>query len=206
MVTGQTFRLPGHLFTRYIPRIVPPQDSEPGQWPALSQSKWFEAHLRPHEPMLRAWLQSRFPRTDPDDILQEAYLRVLQAHERGPMQSPKAFLFAVARNLALDQVRRRQVAGGNDLVRIDDLDVLDETADVSETVARNQELESLTAAIQSLPDRCRRIFTLRKVYGLSQSDIARQLGVSEHTVSAQLTIGLHKCTEHMRRHRQERAP
>lgn len=154
--------------------------------------------------MLRAWLQSRFPRSEPDDILQEAYLRVLQAHEKGPMQSPKAFLFAVARNLALDQVRRRQAAGESDLARVDELNLLDETADVSETVARNQELELLTQAIQSLPDRCRRIFTLRKVYGLSQGDIAQKLAVSEHTVSAQLTIGLHKCAEYMRRCRQER--
>lgn len=154
--------------------------------------------------MLRAWLQSRFPRSEPDDILQEAYLRVLQAHQKGPMQSPKAFLFAVARNLALDQVRRRQAAGESDLARVDELNLLDETADVSETVARNQELELLTQAIQSLPDRCRRIFTLRKVYGLSQGDIAQKLAVSEHTVSAQLTIGLHKCAEYMRRCRQER--
>ena len=154
--------------------------------------------------MLRAWLQSRFPRSEPDDILQEAYLRVLQAHEKGPMQSPKAFLFAVARNLALDQVRRRQAAGESNLARVDELNLLDETADVSETVARNQELELLTQAIQSLPDRCRRIFTLRKVYGLSQADIAQKLAVSEHTVSAQLTIGLHKCAEYMRRCRQER--
>lgn len=198
MVTGQTFRLPGLIAAHYIPSAVPPPDSE--------QARWFETNLRPHAPMLRAWLRSRFPRCDPDDILQEAYLRVLQAREKGPMQSPKAFLFAVARNLALDQIRRRQVASGEGLVRIDDFDVLDETADVTEAVARNQELETLTAAIQSLPDRCRRIFTLRKVYGLSQSDIARKLGVSEHTVSAQLTIGLHKCTDYMRRYRQERAP
>ncbi|MBP7140947.1 MAG: sigma-70 family RNA polymerase sigma factor [Opitutaceae bacterium] len=175
---------------------MPPPDSE--------QTRWFHTHLLPHEPMLRAWLQSRFPRIEPDDILQDAYVRVLQAHEKGPMQSPKAFLYAVARNLALDQVRRRHVAGENDPARVDELNLLDETIDVSETVARNQELEILTQAIQTLPDRCRRIFTLRKVYGMSQSDIARQLGLSEHTVSAQLTIGLHKCTDYMRRCRQER--
>ncbi len=184
------------LRSRIFNPAVPPPDSE--------QARWFETHLHPHEPMLRAWLQSRFPHSEPDDILQEAYLRVLQAREKSPMRSPKAFLFAVARNLALDQVRRRRAAGENDLARVDELDVLDEAADVSETVARNQELELLTQAIQSLPDRCRRIFTLRKVYGLSQSDIAQKLAVSEHTVSAQLTIGLHKCTDYMRRCRQER--
>lgn len=154
--------------------------------------------------MLRAWLKSRFPaETDIDDILQESHLRVLRAHERGGMQSPKAFLYATARNLALDRLRRRQVARIEPLVSVDALDVLDESDGIPETIARNQELELLTTAIQSLPDRCRRIFTLRKVYGMSQSDIARRLGVSEHTVSAQLTIGLHKCTEFMRRYREE---
>jgi DNA-directed RNA polymerase specialized sigma24 family protein len=48
-------------------------------------------------------------------------------------------------------------------------------------------LTLLTEAIQSLPARCRQIFTLRKVYGLSQAEIATRLGVSENTISAQLT-------------------
>ena len=72
-----------------------------------------------------------------------------------------------------------------------------------QTVARNQELEFLTQAIQSLPDRCRQIFTLRKIYNLSQAEIATRLGISEFTVSAQLTIGVHKCTEFFARHRRE---
>jgi RNA polymerase sigma-70 factor (ECF subfamily) len=84
------------------------------------------------------------------------------------------------------------------------LDVLDEADGVSDTVAHNQELALLTEAIQSLPDRCRQIFTLRKIYGMSQKDIAARLALSEHTVSAQLTIGLHKCTEFFWRHRAER--
>jgi RNA polymerase sigma factor (sigma-70 family) len=150
--------------------------------------------------MLRAWLQSRFrEETDLDDILQEAYLRVLKAHGEGRLQSPKAFLFAIARNLALDRLRRRQVARTEPLVQNEQWDVLFDDDNVAETVARNQELELLTEAIQALPDRCRQVFTLRKVYGMSQADIGKKLGISEHTVSAQLTIGVHKCTEFMAR-------
>ena len=59
-------------------------------------------------------------------------------------------------------------------------------------------------AIQSPPDHCRQIFTLRKVYGMSQPEIARQLGMSENTVSAQLTIGVKKCMAFMLRCRRER--
>lgn len=171
--------------------------------PESEQSRWFAAHVQPHVPMLRAWLQSRFPRgCEIEDVLQEAFARILRARAEGQaLQSPKAFLFAVARNLAVDQLRRRQVAGADDAVRIEDLDVMDDQVDVSETVARGHELELLTEAIQALPDRCRKIFTLRKIYGLSQADIGRRLGISEHTVSAQLTIGVHKCTEFLRRRR-----
>lgn len=176
---------------------MPPSDAEP--------ARWFAEHLQPHTPMLRAWLHSRFPaETDIDDILQEAYLRVLQAHERRELQSPKAFLYATARNLALDRARRRAIFRTEPLVQNEALAVLDEGEGIPETLARNQELEILTAAIQSLPARCRQIFTLRKVYGLSQRDIAHQLGVSEHTVSAQLTIGVHKCTQYMLRRREGR--
>jgi len=162
------------------------------------QERWFSENLQPHEAMLRGWLESRFPpECDIDDVLQESYLRVLRAKERGAVQSPKAFLFATARNLAVDRVRRVNFLRAESLVENDVLSVLDEHEAVSETISRNQELEILTEAIQALPERCRRIFTLRKVYGMSQNDIARKMEISVCTVSAQLTIGVRKCTEFM---------
>ena len=176
---------------------MPPCDPE--------NAAWFELHVRPHEPMLRAWLRSKFASEDDiDDVVQEAYVRLLRARERGEVTSPKAFVFAVARNLALDRVRHRQVARTEPLVESEALHVLEEGEGIPETIAHNQELEILTEAIQSLPDRCRQIFTLRKVYGLSQPEIAERLGLSENTVSAQLTIGVKKCMQFMLRCRRER--
>ncbi len=178
--------------------------------PDSEQLRWFSEHVLPHEAMLRGWLRNRFCcEEDVDDVVQEAYVRLLRSRERGEIASPKAFLFAVVRNLVRDHFRHRQVAPTESLAETEALAVLDDSDGTPEIVAHHQELELLTAAIQSLPERCRRIFTLRKVYGLSQAAIAAKLGLSENTVSAQLTIGVKKCMAFMlpcRREREGRWP
>ncbi|MCF7688017.1 MAG: sigma-70 family RNA polymerase sigma factor [Cephaloticoccus sp.] len=163
-------------------------------------SRWFAAEIEPHAPALRSWLRGRFPGlTDPDDIMQEAFSRVCQAHQTGAIATPRAFLFTTARNLALDRIRRHQIVNIESLAEIEALSVYTEEDGVAETVAKTQELEILTQAIQSLPDRCRQVLTLRKIYGLSQREIAVQLGITEHTVEAQVGIGMRKCAEFLAR-------
>jgi RNA polymerase sigma-70 factor (ECF subfamily) len=169
-------------------------------------SRWFAEHVQPHDAMLRAWLRSRFPgEGDLDDIVQEAYQRELAARATTAIESPKAFLFATARNVALARFRRpRAINGQNGLTEFEMESILDESADVPQAVARAQELEMLTQAIQSLPTRCRQVLTLRKIYGLPQKEVAAQLGISENTVEAQGVIGLRKLAEYFERLERQR--
>ena len=168
------------------------------QW--SDQAHWFNSEIQPHEPTLRAWLQRQFSAdADIDDIVQEAFMRVCQAQQRGGVESPKALLFTTARNLALDYLRHRKVERMDPSVEIDALSATDTESGVPDVIARKQELEMLTKAIQALPKRCRQIITLRKIYGLSQKEVASELGISEHTVEAQGTIGLRKLTKYFDR-------
>ncbi len=173
---------------------MPPENSE--------QIRWFEDYLQPHESMLRGWLASRFTSSaiDIDDVVQEAFLRVLKAHELNELRSPKAFLFATARNMALDTVRRSKIIQFDSLTENELSDVIEVCEPIPESIERNQDLELLTKAIQSLPSKCRRIFTLRKVYCMSQRDIATEMGVSINTVATQLKIGVRKCSAYMHEH------
>ena len=165
----------------------------------IDQERWFAENLQPHEGMLRAWLASRFSSgLDLDDVIQEAYLRVFEAHLRKEVKAPKAFLFATARNIALNAVRASNVRGEQWNTQVGELDLLDDRVDVQETIARNQELEILTTAIQLLPRSCRRIFTLCKVYGMAPKEVAEELGISLPTVYTQLAIGLDKCSDYIR--------
>jgi RNA polymerase sigma-70 factor (ECF subfamily) len=151
--------------------------------------------------MLRAWLKSQFrSASEVDDVIQEAYLRVLRARANGEIRSPKALLFVTARNVMLMQLRHHEVTRIDAITEHAFAGILDEGADVAAEVARSQELELLTQAIQSLPTRCRQILTLRKIYGLSQKEVAAEMGISEHTVEAQGTIALRKLGEFFARH------
>lgn len=59
----------------------------------------------------------------------------------------------------------------------------------------HQELAMLVKAIQGLPDRCRQVFALRKVYGYSQKEIALRLNISENTVEQHLTKAARRCAQ-----------
>lgn len=151
--------------------------------------------------MLRAWLRSQFTaQADIDDIVQEAFVRVLKARATGGVRSPKALLFVTARNLALMQVRHRVAAREDALTENELWGILDESIDVPQAVARSEEIELLTKAIQSLPTRCRQILTLRKIYGMSQKAVAAELGIAEHTVEVQGSIALRKLGEYFALH------
>jgi RNA polymerase sigma factor (sigma-70 family) len=166
--------------------------------PESDLSRWFAEEVQPHEGALRNWLRMRFAiLADIDDLVQEAYSRLLRVRETGSVANPRAFLFVTARNLALNQLRHERHVRG---VGMDEADaVLDQGPPVPEAVAQAEDLQLLIQAIQALPNRCRQVMTLRKIYGLSQAETARRLGISEHTVEAQGAIGLRKCAEFFRR-------
>jgi len=155
---------------------------------------WFARELLPHRGTLRAFLLARYPAlTDVDDIVQECFVRVLQAREKAPIGSPRGLLFATARNLAIDALRRQRVVVFESLNEISAAAEVDDSADVAETVSKQQEIALLTQAIQSLPERCRQVVTLRVAFGLSQREIAHRLGISENTVEKQLAKGSRRC-------------
>lgn len=172
---------------------LPPEKTEPPE-------KWFADEVHPHDASLRSYLHGRFPGVrDVDDVVQESYLRIWKARALHPIQSAKAFLFSIARNLALDTLRHERRSPINVVTDLSLLFVMDDRPDAAAAAARQQEVDLLVEAIDALPARCREIFILRKLRGVAQKEIAARLGLSEQTVQVQAARGLRRVAESLRR-------
>ena len=173
-------------------------------------ARWFKEEVQPHEPALKNWLRARFPwLLEVDDVSQEAVMRLWRRHStqnKSALKSPKAVLFAIARNVVFDLGRRRAVVEIKSVAEIERLSVLDEQASVPDIVSTRQELEFLADALRDLPDGCRQVLTLCKMYGYSPSEVAEKLGISEHTVRAQIAKGLRRCSAYLRHRGVNRDP
>jgi RNA polymerase sigma factor (sigma-70 family) len=137
----------------------------------------------------RARLVRRYGAADAEDILQEAWLRLASYPGLAGIRHPKAFLLRVASNLALGQVRRSAVAERFAAVTPT---VSHEDADQLETVFFRQ-------MVLDLPQPLRDVFLLSRVGGLTNSQIADQLGISPKTVEWRMTRALARCAAQVRR-------
>lgn len=166
--------------------------------PKSETARWFAEEIQPHESSLRSYLRRVFPLLpDVDDLVQESYARLIRARAAGRVSYAKAFLFTTARNAALDFFRRRQVVRIDGVADLAALPVLEDRPGVADSVARQQELALLAAAVRTLPARCRQVMTLRLMYALSHKEIAAELGISDQTVKAQLAKGMRRCSEYL---------
>ena len=159
-------------------------------------NQWFRQEVQPHESSLRAYLRARFPTLpDLDDLVQETYARLIHCRISHAVTSPKALLFATARNAAVDFFRRQQIVSIECMADFERLSVLEDAPNAAEDASHAQEIELLKASVRALPDRCRQVVTLRMIYGQSHKQIAQQLGIAENTVNNQLSIGLERCRQ-----------
>ncbi|MDY6922867.1 MAG: sigma-70 family RNA polymerase sigma factor [Pseudomonadota bacterium] len=149
----------------------------------------------PHEPALRAWLQNRrLAGLEVDDIIQETYARLISVGSVAGVRNPKTYAFQAAYSVLMTHVRRSRVIAFQTVSDIDQLGALADEPSPEHRVADRDELQQLGEAIASLPARVRDVFTLRRVDGLSQREVARRLGISESTVEKHMSRGLYLLT------------
>ncbi|ARB29598.1 sigma-70 family RNA polymerase sigma factor [Pseudomonas tolaasii] len=132
-----------------------------------------------------------------EDVVHDAYVRVLERSSDTPIEQPRAFLYRTALNLVIDGHRR------NALRQVEPLEVLDSEgrfAHCSPHTSHDQglRLEMLERALAELPTACRDSFLLRKLDGLSHLQIGERLGISRSVVEKHIVNAMKHCRVRMR--------
>lgn len=169
--------------------------------PNVDQARWFSEEVQAHEGSLRAYVRTSFPAVrDVDDVVQESFLRIWRARAGQPVRFARAFLFRIARNIAVDLVRRNRIAPFEAVRDLEALPVSTSGPDAATAADDQQKLAMLANALDALPARCREVVILRKLESVPQKEVARRLGIAEKTVEAQLARGIARCEDYLRKH------
>jgi RNA polymerase sigma factor (sigma-70 family) len=162
-----------------------------------SLDAWFASEILVHEQALSYFLRRCWPHRDElHDLRQEVYVRVYEAAGKALPTTPKAFLFATARHLMADRVRRSRVVSIEAVGDFESLNVLIEEVTPERWSSGRQTLKRLAEAFDRLPDRCREVVWLRRVEELPQKEVAMHLGISEKTVEKHIAKGVRLLAEH----------
>lgn len=159
-----------------------------------SIAAWYVEHV----PDLRAYLNRRIAcRETACELAQETFLRVISADLGRAISNPRALLFRIAKNLAIDHYRAKDPLHSpcDDLTEHETIP--SESPAPEQIVFSRQMLERLCRAIEKLPPQCRKIFLLHKFEGLSHAEIAAGYGITRNAVEKHLVRALVHLRKHM---------
>lgn len=160
----------------------------------------FEALVHRHRtPVFSFLLRLTADRGRAEDLCQEAFLRVVRAAARWePRARFRTWLYALARNLAVDESRRMAFRRASSLEadpRAAALASDDPAPDAAAGAAQLRPL--LEAALAALPDEQREVFLLREHAGLRFAEIAEVTGAPEPTVKSRMRYALEALRERL---------
>jgi RNA polymerase sigma factor (sigma-70 family) len=156
-----------------------------------SLDAWFKREILVHEAALMRFLsKSWFVQHEVQDLRQDVYVRVYEAAMKSRPHAPKSLLFATARNLMIDRIRRKRIISIDAVGDMEALNVLIDEDSPEQRTSAYQDLRQLAKAFDQLPPKCRETVWLRRVDDMPQKAVAAKLGVTEKTVEKHVMKGM----------------
>ncbi len=150
--------------------------------------------IREHHDALIRFLRRRLSiAEDAYDIAQETYIRMMKYEGSSEIKSPSAMLYRIAVNVANDHGRAALSRLSSSHSPIDDFELESELPSAERNVTGRQDLELLLHAIEELPPKCKQVFLLSRVNGMTYPEIARHCGISVKMVEKQISRALAHC-------------
>lgn len=136
---------------------------------------------------------------DAAEVAQDAFLRMHRMQEPEKLDNARAFLFQVANNLAIDQLRRRTLhyrflnAEKSLSPDGEPIDINAMAASPEHILSAQEKLAAIYQAVDELPFTVKQAFLLHRRSGMSYNDIAKQMNVSVSSVEKYILQALKHC-------------
>jgi len=148
----------------------------------------FDAFLRKHRPTLVSFLRRRIPsEEDVQDVVQESLIRLMRYGERDP-EAWGPLLYRIAINVHNDRLRKIRVRQDVQYVSLDEdgHEVASPEPGHVQQISAQQQLDQLQKALLRLPERCRQIYLLNRIEGMTYPEIATHCGIGVKAVEKQI--------------------
>jgi RNA polymerase sigma-70 factor (ECF subfamily) len=138
-----------------------------------------------------------------EEVVQDAFVRVVQSAADFKHEARfSTWLYTIARNLCIDQIRKRTLRRHPSLDEPRKADeregptlgeqTADGKADVERGAVSVEIRERVVAAVDELPDEQREVFLMREVANLPFKEIAEIVGVPENTIKSRMRYALER--------------
>ena len=130
------------------------------------------------------------------DVVQDTYVRLAGTSDLDEtIDNPRAYIYRVAGNLAIDRIRRERRMSAHVETDQAQSDILDPKPGPEKIVLSREQIAIMDQALAELPDKPRQALLLFRVDGLSHSEIADRLGVSNSMVAKYIARALKHCRD-----------
>jgi RNA polymerase sigma-70 factor (ECF subfamily) len=178
----------------------------------ITEKQWLAALAAGEEGALRRIFNLHYPLLISDlkriiadedsckDLAQEVFVELWKKRNAIEIHtSLRAYLKKAAINKALNFIKsnKRFTFEESD-------DIAEATVDIAANIQTEEDKNNLElglhAAIETLPEKCRLVFSLSRFENMSHKEIAEQLGISVKTIENQITKAMKILREYMLRH------
>ena|GEM_PF-967394 len=155
--------------------------------PGSESGQGMDGVLLAHRAQLIRFLEAHGAGDAAEDLFQELWMRVTQ-RPVGPVGNPLAYLYRAANNLMVDRYRSERQARARDLAWTEARGMEEKAPEptAEEQLIVREELRRMNGALEALGERAARCFRRFRLEGVSQRQIAAELGVSLSTVESDL--------------------
>ena len=129
-----------------------------------------------------------------EDIVQEAFLKAVETHQRQDVPKLDHLLSRIVRCVAIDQLRRRATRRAHVADQIGE-GSLDASPDPERSLMGVQRLQRAMATIDTMPPRRREVFLLHRIDELTYAQIARQIGISIKAVEKHMHLAMRQLSD-----------